>query len=815
MKKHFNLRSLSYVCLCLVLAGCSDSDCLDGMCGDTDDYGVTRAPLNAQCSVVVSGYGSVDMETDYVPNVTCCENGGAPDQALRAQAVGARTFAYYKLSIGAGTAGNPIKNSQGDQVYKCDGRADSRLPACKAATNDTSGVVLQYGNSMLCSFYVSGSKGSCLNSECKDTGNTGASCYASQQKYVTYNEGKSGSNVTQSTLGWVSASNKANRGCMSQNGATCLDKNRGYNWVKIVKFFYGADVQIVKAAGSCVNSSTTIPGENDSGTVATCETVLSKSGTIIDDKDACFTRTAVESWYEQSKGHGGHLYYTYGWANAAEAIGKWTVNVTRPGKYEVFAYVTDLSTGNDTMSNSAPFTIRASGVEKKVSLNMAGKKGWVSLGAYDFAKGGDQWVKLNDATGEKYDSNARKIIVFDAIKFEDAITCTNQCSKNGSLECSGNGWRKCADTNGDGCLEWSAVTACGASQTCVNGACQDVQQPDPCTDDCAKTGDTACLNDGAYHVCGTYDDDACLDWSDAVPCNPDETCVDGACVANPDLSCEHECSDTERMCDGEQTVLECGQFDDDACREWSDSLPCPTGEVCRFGECQPVADSSGTKGCVLEIDGRASTIIDELDPCFERSIASWPQLQSFGYDNHLFYAPVNTSDVDHLVGTYHLNVTKPGKYTIKAYIEAGIGNVVSDARYTVYASGKTHQVDVKMSDDESKGAWVVIGDFDLAVGNDQYVRLSDDAIVPDKDNTARRFVFDAIEISPYDPNADHDDDDDGSYGADVTVRATDDCSASPLSRRSPLLPLGFVFVASALGFAYRKRICAKIQNAEK
>jgi len=51
-----------------------------------------RWPLDAYCSVTVRGVGTLDVETDYLPHVIACENGAASFEALRAQAVSARSY---------------------------------------------------------------------------------------------------------------------------------------------------------------------------------------------------------------------------------------------------------------------------------------------------------------------------------------------------------------------------------------------------------------------------------------------------------------------------------------------------------------------------------------------------------------------------------------------------------------------------------------------------------------------------------------------------------------------------------------------------
>src|SRR5262245_4893033 len=61
------------------------------------------APLPAaHCTIDVDGIGTIDMEADYLPHVVQCENGGAPLEALKAQAIAARSVAYYAIETSGG-----------------------------------------------------------------------------------------------------------------------------------------------------------------------------------------------------------------------------------------------------------------------------------------------------------------------------------------------------------------------------------------------------------------------------------------------------------------------------------------------------------------------------------------------------------------------------------------------------------------------------------------------------------------------------------------------------------------------------------------
>jgi hypothetical protein len=160
-------------------------------------------------------------------------------EALKVQAVAARTYAYYKIK----TAGS-VKDGTGDQVYSC-----GKSPSTKhyQAVKETAGQVLRYKGTVICAFYVAGAKPTA--SSCVAKSSDSDPTYT--EKYVTYNAGKTGNSITQTKLGWVSTSNVYNRGCMSQNGSHCLSLHKK-TYKQILPFYYGSDIEIVTATGSCV-----------------------------------------------------------------------------------------------------------------------------------------------------------------------------------------------------------------------------------------------------------------------------------------------------------------------------------------------------------------------------------------------------------------------------------------------------------------------------------------------------------------------------------------------------------------------------------
>jgi hypothetical protein len=239
--------------LVLGLAGWLGAGGCVGSPPEPDDLGVWRLPLDAFCEVPVQGVGTLDVEEDYLPHVVQCENGGASFEALRVQAVAARSYMYYKLE----TSGS-VRDGTSDQVYSC-----GRSPSAEhyEAVRSTSGQVLMYAGVVVCAFYVAGAIPS--TADCYPA--SGDSDPTGTEHYVTYNEGLSGDDIEQTSLGWVDPSNTRNRGCNSQNGSDCLS-DHGWSYDDILRFYYGADVVLETAVGPCVEPPPGPDGDVDADT---------------------------------------------------------------------------------------------------------------------------------------------------------------------------------------------------------------------------------------------------------------------------------------------------------------------------------------------------------------------------------------------------------------------------------------------------------------------------------------------------------------------------------------------------------------------
>jgi MYXO-CTERM domain-containing protein len=205
-----------------------------------------KAPLaQAYCQINVNGVNR-DTETDYLPHVIQCENGGANFEALKAQAIAARSVAYYAMATNG-----KICDGQGCQVYSCNANPQQIHYDAAAAT---AGQYLSFNGWLTYAFFVAGDSKTAPPG-CVDTANNTDSA---TEQYVTFNNGKTLYDVDQTSLGFKFPEDVnvggygQNRGCMSQWGARCLENNNGAKSTDLIKFYYGADINIVQGEGPCV-----------------------------------------------------------------------------------------------------------------------------------------------------------------------------------------------------------------------------------------------------------------------------------------------------------------------------------------------------------------------------------------------------------------------------------------------------------------------------------------------------------------------------------------------------------------------------------
>ncbi len=187
--------------------------------------------------------------------------------------------------------------------------------------------------------------------------------------------------------------------------------------------------------------------------------------------------------------------------------------------------------------------------------------------------------------------------------------CIDECDTAGALRCAGTGTQLCAQVDADECLEWGAVVSCPAGETCSFGLCSKL-----CTDECPTPGVRRCTA-SSVETCGNVDGDACLEWGTPLGCPPGESCSFGSC----DAKCQDECAEMgHTACDG-GLIQTCGNVDSDACLEWSNGVPCPSPETCAAGVCAAACvdecPADATAACALGAALRCGHF--DADPCVE------------------------------------------------------------------------------------------------------------------------------------------------------------------------------------------------------
>ena len=142
-----------------------------------------------------------------------------------------------------------------------------------------------------------------------------------------------------------------------------------------------------------------------------CGITVGPGTTTIDDSSACFVRYGTPSyWHGQSSGYSGYSWWTYTTNESSpDNYGKWFLNVTHAGNYEVSAYIPHVN----ATSEQSTYKIWHNGSASYRTINQFNTYGWILLGTYYFSASSDQAVRLNDNTGEPCCSN---MVGFDAIE---------------------------------------------------------------------------------------------------------------------------------------------------------------------------------------------------------------------------------------------------------------------------------------------------------------------------------------------------------------------------------------------------------------
>ncbi|NQT49710.1 hypothetical protein HQ571_03390 [Candidatus Kuenenbacteria bacterium] len=177
--------------------------------------------------------------------------------------------------------------------------------------------------------------------------------------------------------------------------------------------------------------------------------------------------------------------------------------------------------------------------------------------------------------------------------------CDNECDYDGQTDCDGDTVILTCHEDNDGCFYWTGQS-CICEETPFGAMCG----PN-CDNECSPSGEKDCSDNQTLMTCGNYDNDSCLEWGNGQSC----ICVDDHC-------CNNECSPNDDGCNSANTKKwDCVEVD--GCWE-KDYTTCSLGKVCSNGNCvsactnqctaqqaltSPYCEGSYSKTCSMGNDG--------------------------------------------------------------------------------------------------------------------------------------------------------------------------------------------------------------------
>ena len=201
---------------------------------------------------------------------------------------------------------------------------------------------------------------------------------------------------------------------------------------------------------------------------------LPAGGGIVDDSDsACFHAFGSGTYWRPVSGYGqnGAFIWTHGFvADEPSNWARWDIDMDAAGRYKVEASnLSDWIAANGFyQSRVLRYRVRHGGMETDIVVEQGDGDGWLTLGDFDFAAGGDQWVAVYDNTGE--DGGLEAKIVVDAVRLTPAGGAT-ECNAS---ECAAQGtcseWSICGGFT-DGCDDSGTQTRSCETYACEGGTC--------------------------------------------------------------------------------------------------------------------------------------------------------------------------------------------------------------------------------------------------------------------------------------------------------------------------------------------------------
>jgi MYXO-CTERM domain-containing protein len=146
---------------------------------------------------------------------------------------------------------------------------------------------------------------------------------------------------------------------------------------------------------SLVRSYEPLVGEQ----AARCPTIPSQGG-VLDETGPCFQRWGAERYwrYVEGAGHDGSYLWTNAFVNETPSNwGRWTLNLAQAGRYAVEVNIV----APHNVAQRVGYLVKAAGQEQRVRVSQGRQTGWLRLGEFDFAAGGEQKIEVFDNSDEE------------------------------------------------------------------------------------------------------------------------------------------------------------------------------------------------------------------------------------------------------------------------------------------------------------------------------------------------------------------------------------------------------------------------------
>ncbi len=197
------------------------------------------------------------------------------------------------------------------------------------------------------------------------------------------------------------------------SGAGTVDRNRFNGSLADLQAFVVQSGEEGPECGDGVCS----PGEECEADCG-CQAVPA-DGRVIDEQDPCFEAGGDDRWWrEEEAGWDGHLLWTHTVSTRVYNYGVWHLTFQQAGTYRVEVF----TPAPWSESRQARYQVRHAGTVDVVVVDQTAHDGWQELGTFRFQAGGDQWIRLEDLTGEPNATNTQ--IVFDAVRLVPATEPT-------------------------------------------------------------------------------------------------------------------------------------------------------------------------------------------------------------------------------------------------------------------------------------------------------------------------------------------------------------------------------------------------------